>query len=83
VIEQGIVGWGTGVRMGEGSLYDVLVEEILAEGEGPLDSVAEDYVEWAMQFLATARAERRRSTTLTVEAAFEAAHRQQRRRRRS
>lgn len=69
--------------MGDGSLYDVVVEEILADGEGPLESVADDYVEWAMHLLATARAERRRSITMTVEAAFEAAHRQPRRRRRS
>jgi hypothetical protein len=72
-----------GVRIGDGSLYDGIVDEILAGGEGAaLESVADEYVDWAMELLAKARAHRRSSITQTVEAAFEAAHRQQRSRRR-
>jgi len=84
VIEQAIAGRGQGVRIGDGSLYDWVVEEILAGGEAPLEIAPEEDVEWAMQLLAYARAERRRSITQTVDAVFEAAHRRllQRRRRR-
>jgi hypothetical protein len=80
VIEQGL--GERGVRMGDGSLYDMVVEEILTGGEASLESVANQYVAWATQLLADARAQRRRSSTETVEAAFEAAHQQQLRRRR-
>lgn len=81
MIEQQIAGRGLGVRIGDGSLYDMVVEEILGGGEETLESVADEYVEWAMQLLAEARAQRRRSITATVESAFEAAHQQPRRRR--
>jgi hypothetical protein len=82
VIEQAIAGRGTGVQIGDGSLYDLVVEEILAGGEAPLESVAEAELEFAMQLLADARAARTRSSTTTVEEAFEAAHRRRLRRRR-
>jgi hypothetical protein len=84
VIERHIEGRGTtGVRIGDGSLYDSVVEELLGGVvEVDVENVADEYVEWAMQLLADARAHRRRSITETVEAAFEAAHRQPRRRRR-
>ena len=73
MIEQAIAGRGLGVRIGDGSLYDWVVEEILMGGAAPEESVPEEEVEWAMQLLATARAERRLSITHTVEAVFAAA----------
>jgi hypothetical protein len=71
------------VRIGDGSLYDGIVDGILGGVEVDVENVADEYVEWAIQLLASARARRRRSITETVEAAFEAAHLQSRRRRRT
>jgi len=82
VIEQRSEGRGmTGVRIGDGSLYDGIVEQILGGGEVAVAGDGEEDVEWAMQLLASARAGRRRAITRTVEAAFEEVARRPRRRR--
>jgi hypothetical protein len=80
VIEQARQGWGVGVRIGEGSLYDLAVEEILAGGE---EAVAdEEEVEAAMLLLAQVCKGRRRRFTEMVETAIEAALHERRPRRR-
>ena len=64
MIEQRIVG--TGVRIGDGSLYDWVVEEILAGGDGG----GEEVIASAMLLLAEVRTGRRRAITQTVERAL-------------
>ena len=70
-----------GVRIGDGSLYDTVVEKILGGGEVVAAGDGEEDVELALQLLASARSERRRSITQTVEAAFDSIERRRRRRR--
>jgi hypothetical protein len=78
VIERHDIGArGAGVRIGDGSLYDWFVEEILA-ADDPEERVEE--LETAMRLLQTVRQTRRFAAV--AEAAFDEARRETRRRRR-
>jgi hypothetical protein len=79
VIEENLVSRVAGVRIGEGSLYDWVVEEILATGGKAGEDPGEDVDGgMAMAALLLADLRKRRLFTAEVERAFDAVEREMR-----